>query len=48
MTHTDVLLTIARQQERELATAMQRARSRRNDAGRLARLPRAVGRLISR
>ena len=44
MKHTDVLLNVARQQERELATAMQRARSRRADRDRLGRL---VGRLRS-
>jgi hypothetical protein len=48
MKHTDVLLSMARQQEREFATAMQRARSGRSTRGRTGRLPRLVGRLVSR
>ncbi len=48
MKHTDVLLSMARQQEREFATAMQRARTGRSRRARTGRLPRIVGRLISR
>jgi hypothetical protein len=45
MTHTDVLLNIARQQERELARSMQRSRAASRPR-RLGRLPRAVSRLV--
>jgi hypothetical protein len=48
MKHTDVLLSMARQQEREFATAMQRARAGRSGRSRIGRLPRMVGRLVAR
>lgn len=48
MKHTDVLLSMARQQEREFATAMRRARSHRSARTRIGRLPRIVGRIVAR